>query len=85
MIKNSTGKRFFILLIVLTSLISYPCFSETEEKKVGLVLSGGGALGIAHVGVLKMIEKYDIPVDYITGTRYGCNCWCTLCIWIYSI
>ena len=71
MIKNSTGKRFFILLIVLTSLISSPCFSETEEKKVGLVLSGGGALGIAHVGVLKMIEKYDIPIDYITGTSMG--------------
>ena len=71
MIKNSTGKRFFILLIVLTSLISSPCFSETEEKKVGLVLSGGGALGIAHIGVLKMIEKYDIPIDYITGTSMG--------------
>ena len=64
-------KVLFILLIILFTLSSAPLFSETEGKKVGLVLSGGGALGMAHIGVLKMIDKYDIPIDYITGTSMG--------------
>src|SRR6185503_10631675 len=37
----------------------------------GLVLSGGGALGVAHVGVLKALEELHIPVDYIAGTSMG--------------
>jgi NTE family protein len=40
-------------------------------QKVGLVLSGGGAKGIAHVGVLKALEENNIPIDYITGTSMG--------------
>jgi len=39
--------------------------------KVGLVLSGGGARGISHVGVLKGLEKYHIPIDLIVGTSMG--------------
>ena len=39
--------------------------------KVGLVLSGGGAKGLAHVGALRVIEEYGIHVDYITGTSFG--------------
>ena len=39
--------------------------------KVGLVLSGGGALGVAHVGVLKALEELHIPIDYIAGTSMG--------------
>ncbi len=35
------------------------------------MLSGGGALGLAHVGVLKALEENNIPVDYITGTSAG--------------
>jgi len=42
-----------------------------ERKKVGLVLSGGGAKGIAHVGALKVIEEAGIPIDYIAGTSMG--------------
>lgn len=42
-----------------------------ERKKVGLVLSGGGAKGISHIGVLKVLEKAGIPVDYIVGTSMG--------------
>ena len=41
------------------------------DDKVGLVLSGGGARGIAHVGVIKALEDNDIPVDYVTGTSMG--------------
>jgi NTE family protein len=40
-------------------------------QKVGLVLSGGGAGGLAHIGVLKALEENDIPIDYITGTSMG--------------
>ncbi len=39
--------------------------------KVGLVLSGGGARGISHVGVLKGLEKHNIPIDLIVGTSMG--------------
>lgn len=42
-----------------------------RAQKVGLVLSGGGAKGLAHVGVLKVLEKHRIPVDYIIGTSMG--------------
>ncbi len=38
---------------------------------VGLVLSGGGAKGVAHVGVIKALEDNDIPIDYVTGTSMG--------------
>ena len=42
-----------------------------NRKKVGLALGGGGAKGLAHVGVLKVLEKYNIPIDYISGTSMG--------------
>jgi NTE family protein len=46
---------------------------STEMKiwKVGLVLSGGGARGAAHIGVIKALEENNIPIDYITGTSIG--------------
>lgn len=40
-------------------------------QSVGLVLSGGGAKGIAHIGVIKALEENDIPIDYIAGTSMG--------------
>ena len=40
-------------------------------QKIGLVLSGGGAPGIAHIGILKALEENNIPVDYIAGTSIG--------------
>jgi NTE family protein len=42
-----------------------------EKKRVGLALGGGGARGFAHIGVLKVLEKYKIPIDYISGTSIG--------------
>ena len=53
----------FILLLTFSSLIN--------GQKVGLVLSGGGAYGYAHVGVLKALEENNIPINYITGTSAG--------------
>ena len=41
------------------------------RPKVGLVLSGGGAKGMAHIGALKVLEELDIPVDYVVGTSIG--------------
>jgi len=51
------------LLVVLSSSLS--------AQKVGLVLSGGGAKGMAHIGVIKALEEHNIPIDYITGTSIG--------------
>lgn len=42
-----------------------------ERPKIALVLSGGGAKGAAHIGVLKVLEKHKVPVDYIVGTSIG--------------
>lgn len=44
---------------------------QPQRKKVGLVLSGGGAKGMAHIGALKVIEEAGIPIDYIVGTSMG--------------
>lgn len=45
--------------------------SGAERKRVGLVLGGGGAKGVAHIGVLKVLEEAGIPIDYIAGTSMG--------------
>ncbi|MBC8262922.1 MAG: patatin-like phospholipase family protein [Anaerolineales bacterium] len=42
-----------------------------SKPKVGLALSGGGSRGLAHIGVLKMLEREDIPVDFLAGTSMG--------------
>lgn len=46
-------------------------FSQEEEPKVGLVLSGGGAKGLAHIGVLKVLEEAGVKIDYVGGTSMG--------------
>jgi NTE family protein len=43
----------------------------TRKAKIGLVLGGGGARGLAHIGVLKVLEREKIPVDLIAGTSMG--------------
>lgn len=55
------------MLTVFLCFIVQSFFSQ----KLGLVLSGGGAPGIAHIGVIKALEENNIPVDYITGTSIG--------------
>jgi NTE family protein len=67
--------RFCVIFsaIVLISL-SAGALAQTENSarpKVGLVLSGGGARGAAHVGVIKVLDEMRIPVDYIAGTSMG--------------
>ena len=56
--------------ILLLSFVFLSAFS-TSAQKVGLVLSGGGASGLAHIGVIKALEENHIPIDYITGTSMG--------------
>jgi len=62
-------KNFFLLLLFLLPLFSYT--QETKDLKIGLVLSGGGAKGLAHIGVLKVIEEAGIKIDYIGGSSMG--------------
>ena len=45
--------------------------TNQHRPKIGLVLSGGGARGFAHIGILKVLEKNHIPIDYIVGTSMG--------------
>ena len=47
------------------------CSDSLPHQSVGLVLSGGGAKGIAHIGVIKALEDNNIPIDYIAGTSMG--------------
>lgn len=50
---------------------TFLCSVALYAQSVGLVLSGGGAKGIAHIGVIKALEDNDIPIDFITGTSMG--------------
>lgn len=59
--------RLHYILILSCCLLSF----SLSAQKVGLVLSGGGAKGLAHIGALKALEENGIPVDYITGTSMG--------------
>lgn len=58
-------QRIYILLL----LILIPL--QMEAQKVGLVLSGGGAKGLTHIGIIRALEENEIPIDYITGTSMG--------------
>ena len=57
----------YILAISIIILNYHPI----SAQKIGLVLSGGGASGFAHIGVLKALEENNVPIDYITGTSSG--------------
>lgn len=62
---------FLSLFSLLTVLLTPNMQAWGAEQSVGLVLSGGGAKGIAHIGVIKALEENDIPIDCITGTSMG--------------
>lgn len=57
--------------MALHVLSAYSQDSIPARKKVAVVLSGGGAKGMAHIGALKVIERAGIPVDIVTGTSMG--------------
>ena len=60
-----------LLLTIYSTAYSQDTTCVKPRPKVGLVLSGGGAKGAAHIGVLKYIEEAGIPIDYIAGTSMG--------------
>ncbi|MDE6556989.1 MAG: patatin-like phospholipase family protein, partial [Duncaniella sp.] len=62
-------KRFITLAATFLCLSSL--LISAKQPTVGLVLSGGGAKGIAHIGAIKALEDNDIPIDYVTGTSMG--------------
>ena len=58
-------RKLLVLFLILLFV------SPARAQKVGLVFSGGGAKGLAHIGVLKALEENNIPIDYIVGTSMG--------------
>ncbi len=63
-------KRTLLIIFALVPGL-LPAQAEEPRPKIGLVLGGGGALGLAHVGVLQELEELKIPIDYIGGTSMG--------------
>lgn len=62
----------FRLLAFLLLVVCLPAaFAETAQPRTGLVLSGGAARGLAHVGVLKALEEQGVRIDAIAGTSMG--------------
>jgi len=62
---------FLLIISLLTSSLVFSQSSKKKRPKVGLVLAGGGAKGLAEVGVIKVLEEAGIRPDYITGTSIG--------------
>jgi NTE family protein len=72
--KRLTIRLLFAIIGVAGSLSGYAAPSHGAEQtrpKIGLVLSGGGARGVAHIGVLKVLDDMHIPIDAIAGTSMG--------------
>ena len=66
--KEQNLKVIGLFLVSFSLILSNYIFAQ---QKIGVVLSGGGAKGLAHIGVLKALEENGIPIDYITGTSSG--------------
>src|SRR5262245_3581802 len=79
-------KRTIVAVVAAVGLLAAPAPAQTdapaptptpdpapapERPKVVLVLSGGGARGSAHIGVIKVLEEYHVPVDLVVGTSMG--------------
>lgn len=75
--KNNISQAFirllvlFILLFFVLEITAGNSEIRIHEQKIAVVLSGGGAKGVAHVGVLRALEENDVPIDYIAGTSMG--------------
>ncbi len=71
--KHSISARLRYLFLTACILLAFgeQLCAQPDRQTVGLVLSGGGAKGIAHIGVIQALEENNIPIDYITGTSMG--------------
>ena len=63
----NVARRFSLLILSLFLLSTVLPAQQKPRKRVAVVLSGGGAKGMAHIGALRVIERAGIPVDIITG------------------
>ena len=64
--------NFLICIFIIVIFIAFSGISfASSEPKIGLALGAGGARGFAHIGVLKVLEREEIKIDYITGTSVG--------------
>src|SRR6478735_179829 len=68
---NAPMKTIKSLLITLIVFSSLSLFAQKARPKVGLVLSGGGAKGMSHIGILRAIDSAGLKIDYVTGTSMG--------------
>ena len=66
---EQTLKGLIAFLWLVFFITNVSCY--WGQNGVGLVLSGGGATGMAHIGVLKALEEHQIPIDFICGTSAG--------------
>ncbi len=64
-------KYFLTCILFIVCLTGFSQETEKDDMKIGLVLSGGGAKGLAHIGVLKVIDSLGIKIDYVAGTSMG--------------
>lgn len=72
-------KLLTVIVAIIAMFVPAMCVAESGKdvgtvrgsQSVGLVLSGGGAKGIAHIGVIRALENADIPIDYVCGTSMG--------------
>ncbi|MEL6822253.1 MAG: patatin-like phospholipase family protein, partial [Calditrichota bacterium] len=65
-----SGKSTFLIFLSLILIIFSSAIAQ-KRPTVGVALSGGSAKGIAHIGVLKVLEEINMPIDYVTGTSMG--------------
>ncbi|TFG97337.1 MAG: hypothetical protein E4H13_11105 [Calditrichales bacterium] len=69
--RHSIYLRLLCIIVILLCSSADINAENRQRPKVGLVLSGGGAKGLAHIGILKLLDSLLIPVDYIAGTSMG--------------
>jgi NTE family protein len=73
--KIRAAQSLFLLFVLAASIYGHsqdpPKYGKAGRPKLGLVLEGGGALGLAHIGVITWMEEHRIPVSYVAGTSMG--------------
>jgi len=69
-VRNRALRIFMFFFLASASAVSQVA-SAAKQPKIGLVLEGGSALGLAHIGVLHWLEEHHVPISYVAGTSMG--------------